>query len=192
MHSARSSRRSSPRSACASRSFRCRPGSARCPHLLRYENGNLDLRELNLATTDGLSIKADGALTNFDTSPNGTVNLGLNAPSAASLANLAKIFGLESFGTAAQRRMDALAPLRLTGRLSGNRQNRLMNLTLAGNAAGSELTLNGRFDGEFNALKDARIDLNGTIANADGRSSSRSLAPRFRSPPTPAVPALGC
>jgi hypothetical protein len=32
-------------------------------------------------------------------------------------------------------------------------------------AAGSELTLNGRFDGEFNALKEARIDLNGTGSN---------------------------
>ena len=142
-----------------------------------YENGTLDLRELNLATTDGLSIKADGALTNFDTSPNGTINLGLNAPSAASLANLAKLFGLESFGSAAQRRMDALAPLRVTGRLSGNRQNRLMNLTLAGNAAGSELAVNGRFDGEFNALKEARIDLNGTIANGDGRRLIAQLAP---------------
>jgi uncharacterized protein involved in outer membrane biogenesis len=143
----------------------------------RYENGTLDIRELNLATTDGLSIKADGALTNFDTSPNGSVNLGVNAPSTASLANLAKMFGLESFGSAAQRRMDALAPLRLTGRLSGNRKDRLLNLTLAGSAAGSELTLNGRFDGEFSALKDARVELTGTIANGDGRRLIAQLAP---------------
>jgi uncharacterized protein involved in outer membrane biogenesis len=143
----------------------------------RYENGNLDIRELNIATTDGLSIKADGALTNFGASPNGTINLGVNAPSTASLANLARLFGLESFGTAAHRRMDALAPLRLTGRLSGNKQDRLMNLTLAGSAAGSELALNGRFDGEFNALKDARLDLNGTIANGDGRRLIAQLAP---------------
>jgi len=143
----------------------------------RYENGTLDIRELNLATTDGLSIKADGALTNFDTSPNGSVNLGVTAPSTASLANLAKLVGLESFGAAAQRRMDALAPLRLTGRLSGNRQDKMMSLSLAGSAAGSELALSGRFNGEFNALKEARLDLGGTIANADGRRLIAQLAP---------------
>jgi uncharacterized protein involved in outer membrane biogenesis len=145
--------------------------------VFRYENGTLDIRELNLATTDGLSVKADGALTNFDTSPNGAVNLAVNAPSTASLANLAKLFGLESFGSAAQRRMDALAPLRINGKLNGNSKDHLLNLTLAGNAAGSELTLNGRFDGEFSALSQARLDLNGTIANADGRRLIAQLAP---------------
>lgn len=147
--------------------------------VFRYQNGTLDIRELNLATSDGLSVRADGLLTGFDTSPNGSVNLAVNAPSAPALANLAKLLGLESFGAAARRRMDALAPLKLSGNLSGNRKDKLLNLTLAGSAAGSELTLNGRLDGELNALKQARIDLNGTIGNADGRRLIAQLAPEM-------------
>ncbi len=145
--------------------------------VFRYENGTFDIREFNLATSDGLSVKADGQLTDFESTPNGSINLALNAPSSASLANLAKLFGLESFGSAARRRMDALAPLKLTGSLAGKRRDRQLTLTLAGSASGSELTFSGRFDGDFNALKQAKVDLGGTIANADGRRLIAQLAP---------------
>ena len=144
--------------------------------VFRYDNGTLDIRELNLATTDGLSVKADGTLTAIGSKPNGSVNLAVNAPSTASLANLAKIFGIESFSAAARRRMDALAPLRLSGRLGSTNGSDALNLTLAGNAAGSELTFSGRFDGDLSATRNARIDFGGTIANADGRRLIAQLA----------------
>jgi uncharacterized protein involved in outer membrane biogenesis len=144
--------------------------------VFRYENGTLDIRELNLATTDGLSVKADGTLTALGSKPNGSVNLAVNAPSTASLANLAKIFGIESFSAAARRRMDVLAPLRLSGRLGSTNSNGALNLTLAGNAAGSELTLSGRFDGDLSATRNARVDFGGTIANGDGRRLIAQLA----------------
>jgi uncharacterized protein involved in outer membrane biogenesis len=144
--------------------------------VFRYENGTLDIREFNFATTDGLSVKADGTLTAFGSTPNGSVNVGVNAPSAASLATFAKMIGLESFGSTARRRMDALAPLRLSGRVGGNREDKTLNLTLAGNAAGSELTFSGRLNGDVKQLRDARVDFGGTIANADGHRLIAQLA----------------
>ena len=144
--------------------------------VFRYDNGTLDIRELNLATTDGLSVKADGTLTAFGSKPNGSVNVAVNAPSSASLANLAKLFGIESVGAAARRRMDALAPLRLSGRVGSTTGDKALNLTLAGNAAGSELTFSGRFNGDLSATRDASIDFGGTIANADGRRLIAQLA----------------
>jgi hypothetical protein len=51
---------------------------------------------------------------------------------------------VDSVSSGARQRMEALAPFRLSGNLSGVRKDRLLKLTVAGNAGGSELTFNGR------------------------------------------------
>ncbi len=143
----------------------------------RYENGTFDIKELNLATTDGLKVKADGRITGFDTKPNGSLNLSIDAPSAQSVTNLARLGGLDSMSPGTRRRIDALAPFRLSGTLDAEARQSLLKLTLAGNAAGSELTLTGRLTGDLGDLKAARVDVNGLIGNADGRRLIAQLAP---------------
>lgn len=151
----------------------------------RYDSvsGTLDIRDFNLATSEGLSLKADGTLTAFGAAPSGSVNLAVNAPAAASVATLAKVLGLESFSPAARRRIDALAPLRLSGRVIGNRGDKALTMTLAGNAAGSEVTFTGRLDGDPSTLREARVDFGGTIANGDGRRLIAQLAGDAPLPP---------
>ncbi len=143
----------------------------------RYENGTFDIKELNLATTDGLKVKADGRITGFDAKPNGSLNLTIDAPSTQSVTNLAQLGGFDSVSPGARRRIDALAPFRLSGTLDAVARESLIKLKLAGNAAGSELTLTGRLEGELSALRTARVDVNGLIANADGRRLIAQLAP---------------
>lgn len=161
--------------------------------VLRYEDGTLDIRELNLATTDGLSIKADGRVTDFGQKPNGAINLAINAPSAPAVANLARLMGLDGngAGAAAQRRTGAFAPLRVNGSLNASKENRTLELTLAGNAAGSELTFSGRLDGDFTDLNNSKLDVNGVIGNADGRRLIAQLAPEVPLDGTPATGGSG-
>lgn len=161
--------------------------------VLRYEDGTLDIRELNLATTDGLSVKADGRVTDFGRKPNGAINLAINAPSAPAVANLARLMGLDGNGggSAAQRRTDAFAPLHVTGRLNASKENRTLELTLAGNAAGSELTFSGRLDGDFTDLNNSKLDVNGVIGNADGRRLIAQLAPEVPLDGTPTTSGSG-
>lgn len=143
----------------------------------RYEGGTLDIRELNFASTDGLTIKADGRITDVERKPNGAVNLAINAPTPQSVANLTRLMGLDSVGAVARRRMDALAPLKLTGNLSANRQSRELQVTFAGNAASSELSINGKLDGDFTDLSDAKLNVTGVFGNEDGRRLIAQLAP---------------
>lgn len=147
---------------------------------LRYENGTLDISELNLATTDGLSIKANGRVTGFEKIPNGAINLSVDAPNAPSVFNLARLLGLESAGRISpttQKRMDAFAPLRIAGQLNASKKDRIFELKLKGKAAGSELTFSGRLDGEFTDLNTASLNISGAIGNTDGRRLIAQLAP---------------
>lgn len=143
----------------------------------RYENGTFDISALKLATTDGLNIKADGQVTGIDSKPDGAVNLTIEAPTTGAVASLAQLAGLNRFGTASRRRIDAIAPLTLSGNLDASRQQRRLNLTLSGNAAGSEISFTGRLDGDFTELSEARVDINGEIGNEDGRRLIAQLAP---------------
>lgn len=143
----------------------------------RYEKGTFDIKELNLASTDGLRVKADGRVTGFDAKPDGALNLSIDAPSAQSVTNLARLAGFESVGSGARQRIEALAPFRLSGNLSAIRKERLLKLTLAGNAGGSELTFTGRLSGDLNTLREAKVDITGMIGNADGHRLIAQLAP---------------
>lgn len=143
----------------------------------RYEDGTFDISALKLATTDGLNIKANGQVTGLDSKPDGALNVTVEAPSNEAVASLAQLGGLGRFGTAAKRRIDAIAPLTLSGNLDANRQERVMNLTLTGNAAGSQISFAGRLDGDFTELSEARVDISGEIGNEDGRRLIAQLAP---------------
>ena len=143
----------------------------------RYENGTFDIKELNLASTDGLRVKADGRMTGFDSKPDGAVNLSIDAPSAQSVTNLARLAGLDGVSAGARARIEALAPFRLSGNLSAVKKERLLKLTLAGNAGGSELSFTGRLSGDLSALRDAKVDVTGMIGNADGHRLIAQLAP---------------
>ncbi len=145
--------------------------------VLRYENGTLDIGELNLATTDGLSIKAEGRLTGFEGTPDGALTLAVWAPKAAAVGNLGRLAGLDIYGSSAQKRLETFAPLQLSGHLSASRRDRNLQLTLAGKAAASELSLSAKLDGDFSTLNDAKLDVGGVIANGDGRQLIAQLAP---------------
>jgi uncharacterized protein involved in outer membrane biogenesis len=145
--------------------------------VLKYENGTFNIQELNLATTDGLRVKADGRITDFSQKPNGALNLSINAPNAAAVSSLSRMAGFATIGSAARRRIDALAPLELKGNLKASRKTRILKLTLAGSAAGSELLINGQLDGDFVDLNTSKLKLNGSISNADGRRLIAQLAP---------------
>lgn len=143
----------------------------------RYENGTFDIRELNLATTDGLKVKADGQIRGLDSRPDGALNLSIDAPSAQSVTNLARLAGFDSVSSGARARIEAMAPFRLTGKLGGTAKEQLLKLTLAGNAGGSELSFTGQMHGDWNNLPDARVDVSGVIGNSDGRRLIAQLAP---------------
>ncbi|WP_088344728.1 MULTISPECIES: AsmA family protein [Rhodomicrobium] len=143
----------------------------------RYENGTFDIKELNLASTDGLKVKADGKITGFDSKPDGALNLSIDAPSAQSVTNLARLGGFTTLSSGARRRIDAMAPFRLTGKLDAVAKEKLLRLVLAGNAAGSELSFTGRFIGDLNDLRNSNVDVNGVIGNSDGRRLIAQLAP---------------
>ena len=143
----------------------------------RYENGTFDIRELNVASTDGLKVKASGRMTGFDETPDGALRLSIDAPSAQSVTNLARLIGLDSVSRGARSRIEALSPFQLSGSLNAAARDNLISLTLAGNAGGSELSLGGKMRGDVNALGEADVDVNGVIGNADGRRLIAQLAP---------------
>ncbi len=143
----------------------------------RYEKGTFDIRELNVATTDGLKVTANGRITGFESKPNGALKLSIDAPSAQSVTNLARLAGLDSVSRGARRRMEALSPFQLSGSLDAVARDSAVTLTLAGNAGGSELTFRGRLRGSLEELGNASVDVDGVIGNADGRRLIAQLAP---------------
>ncbi|MGF1619533.1 MAG: AsmA family protein [Rhodomicrobiaceae bacterium] len=143
----------------------------------RYEKGTFDFRELNLATTDGLKVEASGRITGFESKPNGSMKLSIDAPSAPSVTNLARLVGFDGVSRGARRRIEALSPFQLRGNFDAVAARNSVKLTLAGMAGGSELTFNGRMHGTFEELGNASIDINGGIGNADGSRLIAQLAP---------------
>jgi uncharacterized protein involved in outer membrane biogenesis len=143
----------------------------------RYEKGSFDFRELNVASTDGLNVKASGRISGFDSRPNGALKLTIDAPSAQSVTNLARLTGLDSMSSGARRRIEALSPFQLNGSLNAVAAQSSVKLTLAGTAGGSELTFNGQMRGNFEQFGDANINIEGGIGNADGRRLIAQLAP---------------
>lgn len=143
----------------------------------RYEKGTFDFRELNLATTDGLKVEASGRITGFESKPNGSLKLSIDAPSAPSVTNLARLVGFDGVSRGARRRIEALSPFQLRGNFDAVAAQNSSKLTLAGKAGGSELTFNGRMRGSFEELGNASIDINGGIGNADGSRLIAQLAP---------------
>jgi uncharacterized protein involved in outer membrane biogenesis len=143
----------------------------------RYEKGTFDFRELNVATTDGLNVKANGRISDFDSKPNGALKLTIDAPSAQSVTNLARLIGLDSMTPGARRRIEAMSPFQLSGSLNAVAEQSSIKLTLAGIAGGSELTFNGRMNGSFAEFGNANINVDGGIGNSDGRRLIAQLAP---------------
>lgn len=145
--------------------------------IFRYDRGTFDIHELNVATTDGLRVDASGRMTDFDTTPDGVLNLSIDAPSAQSVTNLARFAGLDSVSRGARSRIEALSPFKLQGSLNASANDKILRLSLAGSAGGSELTINGNLRGKFDELEDARVELEGGMGNADSRQLIAQLAP---------------
>ncbi|HKJ60526.1 MAG TPA: AsmA family protein, partial [Hyphomicrobiales bacterium] len=145
--------------------------------VFRYDQGTFDIQELNVATTDGLRVDASGRMTGFDATPDGALNLTIDAPSAQSVTNLARFTGLDSVSRGARSRIEALSPFTLRGSLNASANDTIVRLSLAGSAGGSELTINGSLRGKFDELKDASVELEGGMGNADSRKLIAQLAP---------------
>jgi len=143
----------------------------------RYEDGTFDFRELNLATTDGLSVEASGRITGFESRPNGSLKLSVDAPSAQSVTNLARLVSLDGVSRGARRRIEALSPFQLRGEFNADASEQVMKLTMAGKAGGSELTFNGRVNGSIEQLDRASVNIEGGIGNSDGSRLIAQLAP---------------
>ncbi|MBX2804513.1 MAG: AsmA family protein [Hyphomicrobiales bacterium] len=145
--------------------------------VFRYDNGTFDIQELNVATTDGLRVDARGRMTDFDTQPDGALNLTIDAPSAQSVTNLARFAGLDSVSHNARSRIEALSPFILRGSLNASANQSILQLSLAGSAGGSELTINGNLRGNFDQLEYAEVQLEGGMGNADSQRLIAQLAP---------------
>ncbi len=143
----------------------------------RYDRGAFDIDEFNVATTDGLRVDASGRMTGFDSTPNGALNLTIDAPSAQSVTNLARFAGLDSVSRAARSRIEALSPFNLRGSLNASAGDSILRMSLAGSAGGSELTINGSLRGSLDELDNARVEVKGGMGNADSAKLIAQLAP---------------
>lgn len=145
---------------------------------LELKGGNLRVPLLKMTGDDGFSLELEGEVTDAATKPKGSVRALVSAETPQSLAPLSELVGVPDTLRLSDRRLQALAPLRLAGTMAfGARTANSVDLTLDGEANGGKVKATSRFDGGTGGWRTGRAEVTASIENTDGTKIAALIAP---------------
>lgn len=129
------------------------------------QNDTLDVERLEFAAADELTLTGKGRIEQVSAAPSGQVDFALRAATTDGLRVASDWFGL-SEDVSKSKHLSALAPLDVRGGLVAIRDGEATkaSLELSGQAGPSQIALNASATGEPDKLKDAEIDLKGSVS----------------------------
>ncbi len=137
----------------------------------RLSGGLFALKSFKMIADDGLRISGRGQIKNLNKKPEGNVRFSLEADTSQGLQSLARQVELPDNILKNDRLLNDLSPLRVAitlNMLSGDLPS--TDISIAGSAAKSQLTINARHEGSINTLGDKQLDLSGTLINPKSSS----------------------
>jgi uncharacterized protein involved in outer membrane biogenesis len=144
---------------------------------LRIRDGAIDISKLNVSG-EGLSLNADGHLDHYREKPEGSLRILAQADKPASLKTLGMLLGAPESLISSDRRMEALAPLRLEGSFTAARGTGAADLRLGGVAGTSAVSITGKLKGAAARIWEGDIGLYVSVSNPNGSDLLRQIAPK--------------
>ncbi len=132
----------------------------------RLNSGLFALKSFKMIADDGLRISGRGQIKNLNKNPEGNIRFSLEADSSQALQSLARQVEFPNSFVENERLLNDLSPLRVAitlNMLSGGLPS--TDISIAGSAAKSQLTINARHEGSINTLGNKQLDLSGTLIN---------------------------
>ncbi len=132
----------------------------------RLSGGLFALKSFKMVADDGMRISGRGQIKNLNKNPEGNVRFSVEADTPQGLQSLARQIDLPDSFVQNERLLSDLSPLRVAitlNMLSGGLPS--TDISIAGSAAKSQLTINARHEGSINTLGDKQLDLSGTLIN---------------------------
>ena len=145
---------------------------------IELKGGRLRLPLLRVASDDGFSLELEGEVDDAASRPKGSLRGLVAADTAQAIAPLAELLGIPEAFRPGRRRAQGMVPLRLAGSMAfGARTPTSADLVLDGEANGSGVKLNARFDGGQGGWRSGPADLTGLIEGGDAPAVAALLAP---------------
>lgn len=154
----------------------------------RLSGDKLTIDRLAFLGDNGLALEAAGEVRKLGPSPEGSIQISLDAdsrPAAAAMARFVELPENSALYTVIER---SLAPMRLAVTLDmGEASAGTLALRADGQAGSGRLSIEGRFEGELDAPAGGHVDLTATLSDSDGMRLLQQLFGRKELPA--AVPA---
>ena len=144
---------------------------------LRIRDGSIEISKLNISG-EGLSLNADGRLDHYREKPEGSLRILAQADQPASLKTLAMLLGAPELLTGDDRRLEAIAPLRLEGAFTAARGTGAAELRFGGVAGASAVSITGKLKGAGARIWEGEIGLYASVNNPNGADLLRQIAPK--------------
>jgi uncharacterized protein involved in outer membrane biogenesis len=145
---------------------------------IELKGGRLRLPLLRVAGDDGFSLELEGEVDDAASRPKGSLRGVVGADTAQAIAPLAELLGIPEAFRPGTRRAQGMVPLRLAGSMAfGARTPTSADLVLDGEANGSGVKLNARFDGGQGGWRSGPAELTGLIEGGDAPAVAAFLAP---------------
>ncbi len=151
---------------------------------LFFGGRRLQINELSIGSQNGLRLQADGALTNLETNPSGTLVATINIEAPDELTQFISWFQPGDQATGLSRKQIAsLSPLRLALMLQTDEKTGAeAHIRVNGIAGSSHVNLNNRVLGSHlfsmrGQRKVKQLEITGSLSNNDGRALLSQLVP---------------
>jgi len=141
--------------------------------------GDLTIQRLNLRSSNGLLLRAEGGLTSLDNKPSGRIMLTADAAKPEGIETLWSIMDLPA-GDMLAARADRLAPMRIAVAIESKSDGaKGLEARLGGAFDRSNIELLASYSGDVGELATGRFDVQGSIGNGDGAALVRQLFPEL-------------
>jgi uncharacterized protein involved in outer membrane biogenesis len=148
---------------------------------LTLDKGALDIRQMNLTSSSGVSIQAGGRLTGLGDKPEGNLTLALHADTGAGVASLSEFLDLPTIARSSPERLAAMTPVEVTAAIrSASPDSTGLDVQLEGSLGKSDLQLKLDLKGAPAEWTASNIALQGSLTNASGAQLLQQLRPHLK------------
>lgn len=148
---------------------------------LSLAKGTLDIRQMNIAASSGVSIQAGGRLTGLGDKPKGNLTLALHAENGESLASLGEFLEMPNIAKSSTERLAAMTPVQVTAAIrSVEGASAGLDVQLEGSLGKSDLQLKLDLQGAPSQWSASQIALQSSLTNESGIQLLQQLRPHLK------------
>ena len=147
-----------------------------------FDQSSLDIKHLQLTSGTDATIQAGGRLAGLDGTPQGNITLAVQANNAKGVVAMGEFFELPALADRTPERVAALTPILLTAAVKSAEQEAPgLDVKLEGTMGKSDVVLNMDMQGLPSAWREAKLALQASLSNKNGKELLQQLRPGLTS-----------